>query len=107
MTATMPSTEVAAGVTAWLSQFGDALAAGDPAEAGGVVESWIDFETAAGRGRGHLRLRGGQCWTLLTSLYELKGHEERHGPSGTRSSTTGSRRPASTMTGATTAPACS
>ena len=137
MTATVPSTEVAAGVTAWLSEFGDALAAGDPAaaaalftedcywrdliaftwniktlegraaiasmlgetlpwvqpghwkitggeepaEAGGVVESWIDFETAAGRGWGHLRLRDGRCWTLLTTLYELKGHEERHGPS--------------------------
>ena len=137
MTATVPSTEVAAGVTAWLSEFGEALAAGDPAaaaalftedcywrdliaftwniktlegraaiasmlgetlpwvqpghwkitggeepaEAGGVVESWIDFETAAGRGWGHLRLRDGRCWTLLTTLYELKGHEERHGPS--------------------------
>jgi putative flavoprotein involved in K+ transport len=137
MTATLPSTEVAAGVTAWLSQFGDALAAGDPAaaaslftedcywrdliaftwniktlegrpaiaamlaetlpsvqpgnwritdgeepaEAGGVVESWISFETAAGRGWGQLRLRDGQCWTLLTTLYELKGYEERHGPS--------------------------
>ena len=31
MTATLPSTEVAAGVTAWLSEFGAALAAGDPA----------------------------------------------------------------------------
>jgi putative flavoprotein involved in K+ transport len=137
MTATVPSTEVAAGVTAWLSEFGAALAAGDPAAAaglftedcywrdliaftwniktlegraaiasmlgetlpwvqpgnwkitkgeepagaGGVVESWIDFETAAGRGWGHLRLRDGRCWTLLTTLYELKGHEERHGPS--------------------------
>ena len=137
MTATLPSTEVAAGVTAWLSEFGDALTAGDPAaaaglftedcywrdliaftwniktlegraaiaamleetlpgvqpgnwtitdgeepaEAGGVVESWIDFETAAGRGWGQLRLRDGQCWTLLTTLYELKGHEERHGAS--------------------------
>ena len=53
----------------------------EPAEAGGVIESWIDFETAAGRGHGHLRLRDGRCWTLLTTLYELKGHEERHGPS--------------------------
>ena len=130
MTATLPSHEVAAGVTTWLSEFGDALAAGDtaaaaaalftedcfwrdlvaftwniktlegraavsamldhdaarvqprgwkitdgeePADAGGVVEAWIDFETAAGRGRGHLRLRDGRCWTLLTTLYELKG----------------------------------
>ncbi|HEX3388452.1 MAG TPA: hypothetical protein VHT94_05380 [Streptosporangiaceae bacterium] len=44
MTATLPSTEVTGGVTAWLSQFGDALAAGDPAEAGGVVESWIGLQ---------------------------------------------------------------
>ena len=136
MTETLPSTEVAAGVTRWLSAFGDALAAGDPAaaaalftedcfwrdlvsftwnittlegrpaiaamlaetlprvqpggwaitageepaEAGGVTEAWFDFETAVGRGRGHLRLRDGLCWTLLTTLDELKGHEERRGP---------------------------
>jgi putative flavoprotein involved in K+ transport len=59
----------------------------EPAEAGGVTEAWIDFETVAGRGRGHLRLRGGQCWTLLTTLHELKGHEEARGvtrPKGVR-----------------------
>jgi putative flavoprotein involved in K+ transport len=49
----------------------------EPAETGGITEAWIDFETSAGRGHGHLRLRGGQCWTLLTTLYELTGHEER------------------------------
>ena len=137
MTATLPADEIAAGVTTWLSAFGDALAAGDaaaatalftedcfwrdlvaftwniktlegraaisamldatlpwvqpggwaitggeePASAGGVTEAWIDFETAAGRGRGHLRLRDGLCWTLLTTLDELKGHEEHRGPS--------------------------
>jgi len=136
MTATLPSHEVAARVTTWLSAFGGALSAGDtaaaaalftedcfwrdlvaftwniktlegraaisamldqtlpgvqpggwkitggeePAAAGGVVEAWIDFETAAGRGRGHLRLRDGRCWTLLTTLDELRGHEERRGP---------------------------
>jgi putative flavoprotein involved in K+ transport len=52
----------------------------DPAEqvteAGGVTEAWIRFETAAGRGHGHLRLKGDQAWTFLTTLYELKGHEE-------------------------------
>jgi len=52
----------------------------EPADAGGLTEAWIDFETAAGRGHGHLRLRGGQCWTLLTTLHELKGHEEPRGP---------------------------
>ena len=134
-TATRPN-EVAASVDVWLSAFGDALAANDPAraaalfatdgfwrdlvaftwnlktfegraeisdmltatlahvqptgwkitsgrepaEAGGITEAWIDFETAVGRGHGHLRLRDGQAWTLLTTLYELKGYEEPKGP---------------------------
>ena len=51
----------------------------EPAAAGGVVEAWIEFETAAGRGCGHLRLRDGLCWTLLPTLHELKGHEEPRG----------------------------
>jgi putative flavoprotein involved in K+ transport len=51
-----------------------------PASADGVTEAWIDFETEVGRGRGHLRLRDGKAWTLLTTLYELKGHEESAGP---------------------------
>jgi putative flavoprotein involved in K+ transport len=51
----------------------------EPTDTGGVVEAWIDFETAVGRGCGQLRLRDGLCWTLLTTLYELKGHEEAHG----------------------------
>src|SRR3954449_9105869 len=50
-----------------------------PAAADGVAEAWIEFETEAGRGRGHLRLKDGKAWTLLTTLYELKGHEERAG----------------------------
>jgi len=37
---------------------------------------WFTFETGAGRGIGHLRLRDGQAWTLLTTLQELKGFEE-------------------------------
>ena len=47
-----------------------------PAEAEGVTEAWIEFETEVGRGHGHLRLRDGKAWTLLTSLDELKGHEQ-------------------------------
>jgi putative flavoprotein involved in K+ transport len=47
-----------------------------PAGADGVDEAWLEFETAVGRGRGHLRLQDGRAWTLLTTLYELKGHEE-------------------------------
>jgi putative flavoprotein involved in K+ transport len=52
----------------------------EPAEADGVTEAWIAFETAAGRGSGLLRLRDGKAWTFLTTLYELKGHEEPSGP---------------------------
>jgi putative flavoprotein involved in K+ transport len=52
----------------------------EPAEeADGVVSAWIEFETATGRGRGHLRLTDEGAWTLLTTLYELKGHEEPRG----------------------------
>jgi len=50
---------------------------GDASEANGVTESWFTFETATGRGRGHLRLIGGKAWTLLTTLQELKGFEEK------------------------------
>src|SRR3954471_22099718 len=49
----------------------------EPAEAEGVTEAWIEFETEVGRGTGHLRLKDGKAWTLLTTLDELKGHEER------------------------------
>ena len=59
-----------------------------PTEDGGVTSAFIEFETAAGRGVGHLRLKNedgedgrAQAWTLLTALQELKGHEEPKGPS--------------------------
>ena len=52
---------------------------GEATESGGTLEAWLSFETATGRGRGHLRLKDGECWTLLTSLTELKGFEEPHG----------------------------
>ncbi|MFJ6156575.1 NAD(P)/FAD-dependent oxidoreductase [Pseudarthrobacter sp. NPDC092184] len=45
-----------------------------------TVEAWITFETCAARGYGHLRLRDGKCWTLLTTMQELKGFEEKKGP---------------------------
>ncbi len=51
-----------------------------PAAAEGVTEAWIEFETEAGRGHGHLRLKDGKAWTLLTALDELKGHEQPAGP---------------------------
>jgi len=54
---------------------------GDASEADGITEGWIKFETATSRGEGHLRLNAdGQAWTLLTTAYELKGHEEARGP---------------------------
>jgi putative flavoprotein involved in K+ transport len=52
-----------------------------PSEAEGVIEAWLEFETAVGRGVGHLRLRDGRAWTLLTTLRELAGYEEPRGPS--------------------------
>ncbi|NSX35355.1 NAD(P)/FAD-dependent oxidoreductase [Pseudarthrobacter oxydans] len=50
------------------------------AAADGTVEAWVTFETGAARGYGHLRLRDGKCWTLLTTMQELKGFEEKKGP---------------------------
>jgi putative flavoprotein involved in K+ transport len=52
---------------------------GEASEGGGVTEGWIRFETRIARGYGHLRLIGGKCWTLLTTMVELKGHEEKKG----------------------------
>lgn len=51
----------------------------EPVAVNGVSEAWIEFETAVGRGRGYLRLRDGKAWTLLTTLEELRGHEESAG----------------------------
>ena len=53
------------------------FAQSEPATAAdGVVEGWITFETEVGRGSGHIRLQDGGCFTLLTTLDELKGYEE-------------------------------
>ena len=52
---------------------------GEATEAGGVTEAWFRFETGVARGRGHLRLKGDKAWTLLTTMVELKGHEEKKG----------------------------
>ncbi|RVW03212.1 flavin-containing monooxygenase [Rhodococcus spongiicola] len=51
-----------------------------PEEDNGVTSAFIEFETAIGRGKGHLRLKGDEAWTLLTTMEELKGFEERLGP---------------------------
>ncbi|MCO4319111.1 NAD(P)/FAD-dependent oxidoreductase [Phyllobacterium sp. 21LDTY02-6] len=57
----------------------------DPAhpasESGEITEGWFEFETDVARGYGHIRLKHGLIWTLLTTMTELKGHEE---PKGTR-----------------------
>jgi putative flavoprotein involved in K+ transport len=45
-------------------------------EADGVLTAWIAFETAVGRCKGLVRLTDEGAWTLLTTMYELKGHEE-------------------------------
>jgi putative flavoprotein involved in K+ transport len=50
-----------------------------PTDEGSFQQAWIDFETTLGRGHGHIRIRNGKIWTLLTSLVELKGHEEPKG----------------------------
>ena len=56
------------------------LAEGElPTEEGGVTTAWIEFETEVARGYGLLRLKDGKIWTLLTTMAELKGHEEPKG----------------------------
>jgi putative flavoprotein involved in K+ transport len=50
-----------------------------PTDEGSFQQAWIDFDTALARGHGHIRIRNGKIWTLLTTLVELKGHEEPKG----------------------------
>jgi len=57
---------------------------GDASSADGITEGWVSFETAVARGRGHVRLKGDKCWTLLTTMLELKGHETKDDKHGTR-----------------------
>ena len=56
---------------------------GEATEADGVIDAWFTFETRVARGRGHLRLKatpaGDRAWTLLTTMTELKGFEEKKG----------------------------
>ncbi|KAG1446853.1 hypothetical protein G6F57_017209 [Rhizopus arrhizus] len=48
---------------------------------GGLLQAWLHIDTNLARGYGHIRVKDGKIWTLLTTMSELKGHEE---PSGTR-----------------------
>jgi putative flavoprotein involved in K+ transport len=52
---------------------------GDAALDNGVISSWFSFETTVARGKGHLRLIDGKCLSLLTTMVELKGFEEKKG----------------------------
>ena len=47
----------------------------------GITDARFTFETEIARGKGRVRLKGGKCWTLLTVMMELKGHEEKRGES--------------------------
>ncbi|WP_367847641.1 NAD(P)/FAD-dependent oxidoreductase [Rhodoferax sp. WC2427] len=53
---------------------------GEASATGDLTEAWFTFETAVARGRGQIRLKNGLCWTLLTTMTELKGFEEKKGP---------------------------
>ncbi len=52
---------------------------GEATHADGLTEAWITFETSVARGYGQIRLKGDRCWTLLTTMKELIGHEEKNG----------------------------
>ena len=51
----------------------------DVKRTGGVVECFLDLSSGIGRGKGYVRLKDGKAWTLLTTLEELFGHEEKLG----------------------------
>jgi len=53
----------------------------EPTVSGDTIEAWFKLETRVACGRGHLRMKNGRGWTLLTTIDELKGHEERRGTS--------------------------
>jgi len=44
------------------------------------TQGWFTFETATARCRGHVQLRDGRAYVLLTAIVELIGHEESGGP---------------------------
>lgn len=48
-------------------------------EANGVLSAWLVVDARHARGLGHLRIRDGRIWTLLTTIQELKGFEEALG----------------------------
>jgi putative flavoprotein involved in K+ transport len=54
---------------------------GNATSENGVISSWFTFETAVSKGKGQIRLKDGKCWTLLTTMTELKGCGEKKGAS--------------------------
>jgi len=52
---------------------------GEARETDEGAEARFTFETSVSKGRGHLRLKEGKCYTLLTTASALKGHEEKAG----------------------------
>ncbi len=66
------------------------LGAAEPED--GLTTAWLTFETSAGRGKAHVRLKDGKAFTLLTSLEELKGFEERSGLTREKGSDHGARK---------------
>jgi putative flavoprotein involved in K+ transport len=96
---------------------GWAIAQGElPTEDGGVTTAWIEFETEVARGYGLIRLKDGKIWTLLTTMVELKGHEEpkgfarplgaKHGAGKNRASWLEQRQKEEAELGYTTQPYC-
>ena len=67
----------------------------DATEQDGVTEAWITFETRDALGKGHIRLRDGTAWTLLTTMQELKEFPEKKNflrPKGAQHGATKSRK---------------
>jgi putative flavoprotein involved in K+ transport len=62
------------------ARLGQWLIEGDATRENDIVSSWFTFETEVSRGKGYIRLQDGKCWTLLTTMTELKGFEEKKGP---------------------------
>jgi len=62
--------------TASKTQPAEWMLEGDATEANGIVEGWFTFHTGVADGRGLVRLQDGKCWTLFTSMTELRDYPE-------------------------------
>lgn len=68
LAATLAATEP----SAW--QITDASGTGE-----GAIQAWFSFKTSTGQGQGIVKLAGGKCYSMLTTLQSLDGHEEATG----------------------------